>query len=133
MSESVGGGERERDTEIVVVRPDWGTDHVLSYYNIRPYGVAPVYGVPPVVWSAITCPEVDSFRFSDLPWPSSIPMNMIVPSSGQLFIGAGIQAFDADPFEDFVGYQTREWGNWVTDGGHFTGGAWDTRHRIENP
>jgi hypothetical protein len=121
------------DSEIEVVPPDWGTDHLLVYYHLRPSGAAPIFGSPPALWTVVPNPEVASFRFSELPWPSSIPMATIIPSMGSLYVGAGVQGFDADPFEGYVGWTDLEWGSYATLGGHFTGGALDTRFRIENP
>ena len=112
------------DEPITVDYPEWAS--TISYH-IRSSSSAGVMGDPLYMWTVRTHPETGSFKFSDLPWPSTVEYSsVLMPVT--TFIGIVGIAYDADPYEGYVLWTDDEWG---TD--HYLSVGVDSRFLFERP
>jgi hypothetical protein len=112
------------DHIFTVDHPTWAS---MVSLHIRLSSTSGVLGNEPFIWSVLTHPETTSFSFSDLPWPSTVPMDDVIPNL-TLFVGVIAAAYDADPYQSYVLWTDDAWAE-----AHYTSSAVDSRFRIEAP
>jgi hypothetical protein len=115
----------DMDDAIAVAYPDWSGVVAVTLYLSTGFGAFD----PESLWSVLVPPEGATFRFSDLPLPSSVAASDILPSgttAPQIFLSVGGIEVDGDPFEGYQGWTVENW--WDE---RFIGRSLDGRFRFE--
>lgn len=114
------------NTEIPVEPPDWA-EMFMTYHLRLPDSGGAIFQET-YQWVVIVHPETTSFRFSDLPLPSTVDHGDVLFSGITHRLGVSARAYDADPYADYVLYTDDTWAET-----HHLGSMGDSRYQMIVP